>query len=101
MHTSIDIIRQAINERKILAFRYHSLPREVEPICLGEMERGKWRIRAYQVGGKSSSRRVGDGTPKLFELVNMVDISVLPVTFENPASYKRGDTAFIHIDTQL
>ncbi len=70
-------------------------------MCLEETERGKWQVRAYQVGGNSSSRRVGDGTPKLFELVNMVNVSVPPVTFEIPASYKRGDTAFIHIDTQL
>ena len=101
MHTSIDIIRQAINERRLLAFRYHSLPREVEPVCLGEAERGKWQVRAYQVGGKSSSRRVGDGPPKLFELADMVDVSVLPRIFEVPAFYKHGDTAFIHIDTQL
>jgi hypothetical protein len=101
MHTSIDIIRQAINERRLLAFRYRSLPREAEPMCLGETERGKWQVRAYQVGGKSSSRRVGDGTPKLFELADMVDVSVLPVSFEIPASYKRGDKAFIRIDTQL
>jgi hypothetical protein len=101
MHTSIDLIRQAINERRILAFRYHALPREVEPTCLGETEHGKWQIRAYQVGGRSSSGRVGDGTPKLFELAAMLDVSVLPRVFEVPASYKRDDTAFIRIDTQL
>ena len=32
MQPSIEIIRQAIRERKLLEFRYHSLPRIVEPM---------------------------------------------------------------------
>ena len=62
MQPSIEIIRQAIRERKLLEFSYHSLPRIVEPMRLGQVNRGKWELRALQISGKSSSGRVADRT---------------------------------------
>jgi hypothetical protein len=75
-----------------LGFCYHSLPRVVEPMALGEVKRGEWKLRAHQVGGKShTSRRLPDGKPRTFDLADMVDVIVLPDDFEIPAFYKRGD----------
>ena len=101
MESSIEIIRQAIRERKMLEFRYHSLPRIVEPMRLGRVKRGSWQLRAHQISGKSSSGRVADGTPKLFAVADMADISILPISFEIPVFYERGDPTLIHIDTEL
>jgi WYL domain-containing protein len=83
MNPLIELIPDAINERKQLEFRYHSLPRVVEPMCLGEIKRGAWQLRAHQVGGRSSSsRRLPDGIPRMFELAGMTDVAVLPDSFE-------------------
>ena len=101
MQPSIEIIRQAIRERKLLEFSYHSLPRIVEPMRLGQVNRGKWELRAHQISGKSSSGRVADRAPKLFEVAEMTDISVLPISFEIPVFYSREDPTFIHVDTEL
>ncbi len=101
MEPSIELIRQAIRERKLLEFRYHSLPRIVEPMRLGQVRRGIWELRAHQISGKSASGRVADQTPKLFAVADMADISVLPITFEIPVFYTRGDETFIRIDTEL
>jgi hypothetical protein len=101
VESSIEIIRQAIRERKMLEFQYHSLPRIVEPMRLGQVKRGIWELRAHQISGKSASGRVADGTPKLFTVAEMADISILPISFEVPVFYERSDTTFIHIDTEL
>jgi hypothetical protein len=101
VESSIGIIRQAIRERKMLEFQYHSLPRIVEPMRLGQVKRGRWELRAHQISGKSASGRVADGTPKLFAVADMADISILPISFEIPVFYERGDATFIHVDTEL
>jgi hypothetical protein len=96
------VISDAIAGRRKLSFQYHSLPRVVEPMCLGEVGPGTWQLRAHQVGGKSSSSaRFPDGKPRLFEVDDMVSVAVLPDTFEIPAFYTRGDSAFVHIAAQL
>ena len=102
MNTLIGLIREAIHGRKLLEFRYDLHPRVVEPMCLGEVETGRWELRAQQVGGSSStSRSFPDGVPRLFKLAKMIDASVLPASFDIPGFYARGDKAFIRIDAQL
>ena len=102
MNRLVEVIRDAINERKQLEFRYHWLPRVAEPMCLGEVQRCVWQLRAHQVGGRSSSsRRLPDGIPRMFELTDMVDVAVRLDGFEIPDFYTRGDKAFIRIVAQL
>lgn len=101
MNSPIDTIRQAIGERKHLQFSYHSLPRVVEPMCLGEVDHGRFQLRAHQVGGRSSKGQVADGTPKLFEIAEMSAISLLETSFDVPVFHRRGDTAFIRIYAEL
>jgi WYL domain len=102
MNFLAEIIHDAIQERKQLEFRYHSHPRIVEPMCLGEVKHGVWQLRAHQVGGRSSSSRgLPDGIPRMFELADMVEVAVLPGGFEIPAFYTRGDRAFVRIAAQL
>ena len=101
MNPSIEIIRQAILERRCLEFGYGSLPRLVEPMALGIGQYGRWQLRAHQIGGKSSSGGVGDGTPKLFGVADMTALAILAQNYEIPPFYERGDRAFKRIDTEL
>lgn len=102
MNPTADAICHAINERKLLEFRYHSLPRIVEPMCVGEVRSGVWQLRAHQTGGKSaSSLHLPDGKPRMFDLADMVEVSVLQQNFEIPVFYMRNDKGFKHITTQL
>lgn len=70
MNPSIEIIRQAILELRCLEFGYRRLPRLAEPMAVGIGQYGRWQLRAHQIGGKSSSGGVGDGTPKLFDVAD-------------------------------
>jgi predicted DNA-binding transcriptional regulator YafY len=102
MNPTVDVICHAINERKLLKFRYHSLPRIVEPMCVGEVRPGVWQLRAHQTGGKStSSLHLPDGKPRMFELANMIEVSILPQNFEIPVFYMPNDKGFKQIITQL
>jgi hypothetical protein len=56
-HANTDrLLRQAIAERRLVAFRLHGLPRQAEPHDYGVMGAGH-RLFFYQVGGQSRSPR--------------------------------------------
>jgi hypothetical protein len=101
----LDVIREAIKGRRHLEFEYRGLPRVVEPMTLGIWEKGDWKgdwkLRASQVGGLSATGKVGDGTPKLFNVALMSEVALLATTFAIPAGYERGDKSFMLIDTEL
>src|SRR5450755_177373 len=101
MAISLDVIRIAIHERRQLEFDYRGLHRVVEPMALGLGQKGRWQVRAQQVGGMSSSGSVGTGDPKLFDVALMSRTDVLSVTFEIPLAYQPNDKAFIEIDAEL
>jgi hypothetical protein len=101
MATVFDAIRIAIHERRQLAFDYRGFHRVAEPMALGIGQKGRWQIRAQQVGGSSSSGTVGPGVPKLFDVTLMSSPEILPVTFTVPLAYEPNDKAFVHIDTEL
>lgn len=102
MDPLMDIICHAINGRNLLAFRYRSLPRIVEPMCFGAVRAGAWQLRAHQTGGKSSSSaHLPDGKPRLFDLTDMLETVALPEVFEIPVFYTRNDSGFTRILAQL
>jgi hypothetical protein len=102
MNPQVDAVSHAINERKLLSFRYHSLPRIVQPMCLGEVRPGVWRLRAHQTGGRSSSSsHLPDGKPRMFELADMLETVVLSEVFQIPVFYTRNDKGFNQIIAQL
>ncbi len=49
------LICRAIRERKLLAFTYEGEPRVVEPHCHGTSRAAHEVLRAYQIGGGSTS----------------------------------------------
>jgi hypothetical protein len=96
-----DVIRRAITERRHLQFRYRGLLRVAVPMVLGVGVKGRWQLRAVQVGGRSASGTVADGTPKLFSVDLMTQLTLLDSTFRTPRTYEPGDRAFTRIDTEL
>jgi hypothetical protein len=101
MFLPLDVIRESINERRQLQFDYRGLLRVVESMALGIGHKDEWQLRAQQVGGLSSSGKVDDGSPKLFDVALMSGAAVLATSFDIPPSYKSGDRAFVRIDTEL
>jgi hypothetical protein len=74
-----DIICDAIRKRLLLEFRYHGLPRIVEPYCHGISTRGVEVLRGVQVGGSSNSGGFGFG--KLWAVADMTALRMTAETF--------------------
>ncbi|HEX2092933.1 MAG TPA: hypothetical protein VHG28_11045 [Longimicrobiaceae bacterium] len=90
------IIREAIENRRVLEFQYDGGPRIVEPFCYGIGKTGKHLLRGYQTAGYSSS-----GNPvgwRLFDLAKMSAVSATSVSFlgDRP-EYVQNDSAMVHI----
>jgi hypothetical protein len=96
-----DAVRTAIVARRRLAFSYRGMHRIVNPMRLGQSGKGTWQLRAIQVGGESSTGRFGGGAPKLFEIAQMAEVTVLDAEFRVPRQYQPGDSAFVSIDVEL
>ncbi|AGH95393.1 hypothetical protein [Pseudobdellovibrio exovorus] len=93
------IIVDAINNKKMIEFKYNGGVRIVEPHCYGISTAGNESLRAYQVDGYSSS---DPKDMKLFTLSKASDISLLEKHFDGPRpEYVRGDSAMSHIYCEL
>lgn len=53
--TNLDLLTNAIKNRKIIRISYSPGERLIEPHCLGRSKDGNLLLRAYQVGGASES----------------------------------------------
>lgn len=94
------IIHHAITERRQLCFIYEGLPRVVEPHTYGATAARGDSLRAYQVGGASSSG--GALGWRMFTESLMSDICLGAETFDGPRpGYKRDDSAMTVIHAQL
>ena len=93
-------ISQAIANKHLITFNYDGYSRTVEPHTYGIDGKGHKALRAYQVGGGSSSGEYRGW--KLFHVSEMRGVTVMQDTFASARSgYKRGDTAFSAIHAQL
>src|SRR5512135_1303168 len=92
-------IQSAIENMNLIEFSYEGGRRTVEPHCFGVSKAGNECLRAYQVGGYSSSGKMGW---KLYDLSKMAELEVLNQTFEEPrADYQRNDKQMQTIYCQL
>jgi hypothetical protein len=92
-------IREAIENMQLIEFNYDGGKRIVEPHCYGQSSKGNNVIRAYQVGGYSSSGKMGW---KLYDLSKVSSLTLLEEKFDNPRNgYRRGDSAMSIIYSQL
>jgi hypothetical protein len=82
----------------LIEFEYEGESRTVEPHCYGLTTKGNEAIRAYQVDGYSSSRKMGW---KLYDLSKAYNIEVLDETFEVRDDYKKGDKGMSRIFCEI
>lgn len=93
-------IINAINNMEVLSFTYKGNSRVVEPHAYGMGSDGDDLLRAYQVGGYSSSGRL----PKwrLFEVNEIYNLSLISEKFkEARPDYHRNDKVMDRIYAQL
>lgn len=85
------ILCDAIQGRQLLSFTYDGRERVVIPAAHGILKTtGNAALRGYQIRGTSSSRSVPVWS--LFLIDDMIDLQVLPETFDaDPPQYSRGD----------
>jgi hypothetical protein len=92
-------IIQAIVSRNLVQFDYDGGIRIVEPHCYGLTPNGIEGLRAFQVGGYSSTGKMGW---KMFYLTNATSIDVLEDSFESPRpGYSRGDKGMNIIHAEI
>ena len=85
------LLRQAIRERRVIAFRYGGEHREVEPYRLG-LQAGRLRLTGWQ------SRKGW----RSFHADAMEDLALAPRTFDEPREgYARGDPTMDRILAEL
>lgn len=94
-----DILAQAIDERRCIAFTYSGLQREAQPAAVGDSCAGNPVLRCYQTAG-------GHITPghewDLCELSKIVGLKILDKTFSsNPPDYRKGDKGMSRIFAEL
>jgi hypothetical protein len=92
-------IKESIENMQLIEFYYDGGRRTVEPHCYGQSSKGNDVIRAFQVGGYSSS---GKMAWKLYDLSKVSSLTLLDEKFDSPRTgYRRGDSAMSIIYTQL
>lgn len=91
----------AIEARVLVTFRYDGLPRVVVPAAYGlRVDTGELVLRGYQVGGRSSSRRLPCWG--LFRIERMEAARATDEPFsETPPGYRTGDQHISPIYCQL
>ena len=92
-------ICDAIENKRLLAFNYDGLPREIEPHAYGISLAGKEVVRGYQTGGQSSSDPLGW---RLWDVAKMESLRVCQSTFSSPRpGYVRGDSQMRPVHCEL
>ena len=93
------LIETAVSKMKCIEFMYDGYPRIVEPHCFGISAKGYYVLRGFQVGGSSSSGKLGW---RLFELDKIDQLIVLDEYFQNTRpDYRRGDKNMSRIIIEL
>ena len=84
------IIRGALRERRLLAFRYHEHPRRAEPHALGRLKDGDVVLLAWQVAGGSRSEPPPGW--RTFQLTDITGLELLAETFTPRPDYRPEKT---------
>ena len=83
-------ICSAIESKRLVMFTYDGLPREVEPHAHRMSSRGYEVMLGFQIGGKSSSEKLGW---RLWEVKKMKGMNVGTQTFVDARpGYRGGDS---------
>lgn len=82
-----EIARQGIQERKVLEFVYEGRQRVAEPHVYG-IKNGRYGILTYQIGGSSSSGKLGW---KRFYFDKISGMKITDESFPGPRPYPSGE----------
>jgi hypothetical protein len=94
------VICRAIEDRRVLLFRYKDRLRTVYPCAHGWLDTGNEALRAHEVRLDDGEIRIGFG--KLFLLAAMDDVQITDVEFDRPPpGYRRGDRGMRRLHCQL
>src|SRR5581483_1674263 len=94
------VICQAIQDLRVLTFRYDGHPRTVEPHAYGITKAGNEALWCYQTEGSSRSSTVPGW--HLMRVDKIVDLVVTQGTFANPRpGYQRGTTGLSPVFCEL
>jgi len=89
------MIREAIQTRSTIRFRYKGTTREVEPHTVGTQQSGNDALSAWQLGG-------GSGEGFRLYLLGEIQSPANGVAFAGPRpGYRRGDRRFTYIFAEL
>lgn len=92
-------IIDAIENQNVIEFNYDGELRIVEPHCYGLTTKDNEGLRAFQVGGYSSSGTFGW---KMYDLGKADDIKITDETFDGPRpKYNRGDKGMSTIYAEI
>lgn len=92
-------IINAIENKKIIEFIYDGKIRTVEPYSFGKSLRENEVIRAYQIGGFSSTGSMGW---KLYDISKISSLQILDdLLFESRFDYKKGDKSMVLIYCEI
>ena len=92
-------ICDAIENKRLLAFNYDGLPREIEPHAHGISLADKEVVRGYQTGGQSSSGQLGW---RLWVVAKMGSLRECHSTFASPRpEYHQNDSGMKSVHCQL
>lgn len=91
-------ICDAIENQFVIEFYYEREIRIVEPHCYGVSSKGNEIIRGYQIGGYSSSGKMGW---KLYDISKTEAIITTETKFEVRSDYKRGDKGMAEIYAEI
>ncbi len=91
-------IISAIKNQNVIEFYYEDELRTVEPHCYGVTTAGNEGLRAYQIGGYSSSGSMGW---KMYDLGKADSIEITDDTFEVRSGYRRGDKGMSRIYAEI
>ncbi len=92
-------IVDAIENQSVIEFYYDGELRVVEPHCYGVTTAGNEGLRAFQIGGYSSTGKLGW---KMYDLGKADDITIIENQFEGPRpGYQSGDKGMSKIYAEL
>ena len=94
-----EILRRAINDRRLIDFVLHGLERVAQPHTYGNFE-GVKHLLVYQVGGESRSGRLPDW--RRFKVSDVQELRLLDEEFSPPpiatSRHMRWDEVFVRVE---
>jgi hypothetical protein len=97
--TAEELLRQALNERRVVRFKYHGFIRRVEPHALGRVTEGRPALLGWQASGGSASEPPPGW--RTFVLTDIKALSLMHPTFVPRPDYRPETTKLKPIEAEV